>query len=191
MIYKLTGKLIAKDGGRAAIDVNGVAYEVQVSMNSYALMPSVGETAELFTHFVMREDGVSLYGFISTDEKALFLQLNTVSKIGPKMALAILGNVGAEELVTAVTSQNVDKLSKVPGIGKKTAERIIVELKDKLKAGTGPAVSFSVPKSTADDVVSALCNLGYKQTDCEKIVARFDDNDFNTLLRKALAELAG
>jgi Holliday junction DNA helicase RuvA len=189
MMYKLTGTLIMKDGGRIAIDVGGVAYEVQLSMNSYAALPAVGEACELFTHFVLRDDGVSLYGFGSLEEKALFLKLNTVSKIGPKMALAILSNIGAAELVATVTGQNVDRLSKVPGIGRKTAERIIVELKDKLKPTDGLAVQNHIPKTVRDDVVSALCNLGYKPNDCEAIVSKLDEEDFSKMLRKALALL--
>ncbi|MDR2870690.1 MAG: Holliday junction branch migration protein RuvA [Deferribacteraceae bacterium] len=190
MIYKISGKLIAKDGGRVAVDVGGVAYDIMLSMNSYAGLPALGEDCELFTHFVLREDGAYLYGFSSLDEKALFLQLITVSKIGPKLALAILGNMGAAELVAAVTGQDDIRLSKVPGIGKKTAERIIVELKDKLQAVVGAPTRTAAPKSVRDDVISALCNLGYKPADCEKVVARLDMQDFNTMLRKALAELS-
>ncbi len=192
MIYKLSGNLISKEGGKVAIDLGGIAFEVSLSMNSYAELPGLGEYAELYTHFVMKEDGVSLYGFTTADEKALFLKLNTVSKIGPKMALAILGNVGRDELITAITSQDALRLSRVPGIGHKTAERIIVELKDKLKEFTVTGKVHAAPRSVREDVISALCNLGYKLPDCEKAVDQAGgEGDFQALLRKSLSKLAG
>ncbi|MDR2885092.1 MAG: Holliday junction branch migration protein RuvA [Deferribacteraceae bacterium] len=190
MIYKVTGTIIAKDGGKVAIDMGGIAFEVLLSMNSYADMPELGGKAELFTHFVMREDLVALYGFTTMAEKELFLQLITVSKIGPKLALAILGNIGGEEFFTAVSSQDVNRLSRVPGIGRKTAERIIVELKDKLKVSDMSMAKSARPRSVKEDVVSALCNLGYKQADCEKIVHSLAEDEFQPLLRRSLALLS-
>jgi Holliday junction DNA helicase RuvA len=190
VIYKITGVLIAKNGGRVALDVHGVAYEIMVSMSSYMDLPTLGEEAALFTHFVLREDGASLYGFTKMEEKEEFLLLNTVSKVGPKLAMAILGNMGKGELAQAVVSQDVNRLSMVPGIGKRSAERIIVELKDKMKpAGVG-ALS-AVPGSVKEDVISALCNLGYKEADSAKVVGGLTDPDFQTMLKKALAELNG
>ena len=192
MIYKVSGNLIHKDGGKVAIDLGAIAFEISLSMNSYAELPGLGERTELYTHFVMKEDGVSLYGFITLDEKLLFLKLNTVSKIGPKMALAILGSIGREELISAITAEDVNCLSRVPGIGRKTAERIIVELKDKLKEFTVTGTTKMALRSVRDDVVSALCNLGYKPSDSEKAVKEAgDSNDFQALLRKSLSVLAG
>ena len=191
MIYKLSGNLISKEGGKIAIDLGGIAFEVSISMNSYAELPGLGERTELYTHFVMKEDGAALYGFTTADEKALFLKLNTVSKIGPKMALAVLGSVGRDELVASITSGDVNRLSRVPGIGRKTAERIIVELKDKLKEFSATGTAKAVSRSVRDDVISALCNLGYKLSDCEKVVAQADDDDFQTVLRKSLSKLSG
>lgn len=192
MIYKVKGKLISKDGGKVAVDLGGIAFELLLSMNSYMQTPALGGDVDLFTHFVMREDGAFLYGFTTMEEKELFLQLNTVSKIGPKMALAILGNVGKDELSTAVASQDVLRLSKVPGIGKKTAERIIVELKDKIKPLGAEAVAYSGVRTVKTDVVSALINLGYKAADCESLVSGFDDNEeFGVMLKKALSKIAG
>ena len=189
MIYKVTGRLIAKNGGRVAVDTGGIAYEILLSMNSYAELPPLDSEVALFTHFVMKEDGVSLFGFTTLAEKEQFLLLNTVSKVGPKLALAILGNITGEELAQAVSSQNVTRLSKVPGIGKKSAERIIVELKDKLIPAGGPAArkSFSV----CDDVISALINLGYKEADSRTVASKLEESDFQSMLRKALAQLAG
>ena len=192
MIYKVSGNLIHKDGGKVAIDVGGVAFDISVSMNSYSELPGLGEYAELYTHFVMKEDGVALYGFITNDEKSLFLKLNTVSKIGPKLALTILGSVGGNGLIEAITAEDVSRLSRVPGIGRKTAERIIVELKDKLKEFSVTGAAKTVSRSVRDDVISALCNLGYKPSDSEKAVAQADGgDDFQTLFRKSLSILAG
>ena len=190
MIYKVTGKLIAKHGGKIAVETGGLAYEILLSMNSYAELPPLDTEVSLFTHFVMKEDGVSLYGFSTLAEKEQFLLLNTVSKVGPKLALAILGNITGEELARAVSSQDVTRLSKVPGIGKKSAERIIVELKDKLIPAGGSALpqkSFSVH----EDVISALINLGYKEADSRVVTAKLEESDFQSMLRKALAQLAG
>jgi Holliday junction DNA helicase RuvA len=192
VIYKISGNIISKEGGKVAIDLGSIAFEVFVSMNSYAELPEQGKRVELFTHFVMREDGVALYGFTTNDEKLLFLKLNTVSKIGPKMALAILGSVGKDELITAITAEDVNRLSRIPGIGRKTAERIIVELKDKLKEFTVTGMVKTGSNSVRDDVISALCGLGYKLSDSEKAVAsESDSNDFQTLLKKSLSRLAG
>jgi len=192
MIFKISGRLIYKEGGRVAIETGGVAFEIAVSMNSYAILPAIGENTELFIHFVMKEDGIALYGFTTADEKTLFLKLNTVSKIGPKMALAILGNIGRDELIIAITSEDVNQLSRVPGIGRKTAERIIVELKDKLKEFTITGEAKTMAHSIRDDVVSALYGLGYKLSDSEKAVMQVEEcNDFQTLLRKSLSILSG
>jgi Holliday junction DNA helicase RuvA len=189
MIYKLTGTIIAKDGGRIAIEMGGIALEVSLSMNSYIEMPQIGEKAELFTHFIMREDGVYLFGFTTMPEKELFLQLISVSKIGPKLALAILGNISGDELGLAISGQDVTRLSKVPGIGRKTAERIILELKDKIKVISTNGVAKQT-RTVKDDVISALCNLGYKQQDAEMAVSMLSETEFQPLLRKSLAKLS-
>lgn len=180
-----------KDGGKVAVDVNGVAYYVSLSMNSYAAMPAVGECTELFTYLAVKEDALSLFGFTTLDERALFLLLNTVSKIGPKLALTILGSIGAGELAGAVVGGDLDRLSRLPGIGRKTAERIVLELKDKMKPYEGIMVATPVQRSVHDDVISALCNLGYKPADADRIVHSLKGDDFNAILKQALARLNG
>jgi Holliday junction DNA helicase RuvA len=185
MIYKITGTLIAKDGGRVALETGGVAFEINLSLNAYAKTPQLGETTSFYTHFVIREDGAALFGFNTIKEKALFLLLISVSKIGPKLALAILGNIEYNDLLAAISSKDTARLSMVPGVGKKTAERIILELADKLPS------HLQLPKTPADDVLDALVNLGFKLSDAQKAVEGLVKEDFESILRKALKRLNG
>lgn len=194
MIYKISGSLIAKEGGRVAVDVGGIAYEIMLSMSSYSYMPALNEKVELYTHLAVREDGFFLYGFTTIAEKEAFLKLISVSKIGPKIALSILGNIGVSDLASAVAAGDVDRLSKVPGIGKKSAERLIVELKDKLGDACTATSSgtVSAPYNVRNDVVSALVNLGYKESSAQVAVSSLtdiQDADFETILRKALSKM--
>jgi Holliday junction DNA helicase RuvA len=183
MFYKITGTLIAKEGGKVALETAGIAYEVNLSLDSYAKTPKLGEECSFYTHFIFREDMTALYGFNTMEEKTLFLLLMSVSKIGPKLALAILGNIAFNDLLSAIGSKDAAKLSMVPGVGKKTAERIILELADKLPAHTG------LPKNTMDDVLDALVNLGFKQGDAQKALEGLGNEEFESMLRKALKRL--
>ncbi|MDR2105071.1 MAG: Holliday junction branch migration protein RuvA, partial [Deferribacteraceae bacterium] len=131
MFYKITGTLIAKQGGRAALEVGGVAFEINLSLDTYAKV-KLGEICSFYTHFVIREDAAALFGFNTLKEKELFLLLISVSKVGPKLALAVLGNIEYNELISAIGAKDIARLSMVAGVGKKTAERIILELADKL-----------------------------------------------------------
>lgn len=186
MIYRLSGRLLEKQPSFVAIDVNGVAYEAAVSLATFAALPAVGEEASVYTHMSVREDGVFLFGFATPEEKQLFLLLITVSGIGPKLAIKILGGIGPAKLRQAISSSDHSTLATIPGVGKKTAERIIVELKDKF-SGEGQEMLGDVKQ----DVISALINLGYKLPDCRKAVEGISaDNGFEAVLKSALNVLS-
>ncbi|MDR2401438.1 MAG: Holliday junction branch migration protein RuvA [Deferribacteraceae bacterium] len=185
MLYKITGTLIAKEGGRVAVEAGGVAFELNLPLDSYAKTPKVGETCSFFTHFILREDSAAIFGFNTLKEKSLFLLLISVSKVGPKLALAILGNIEYNDLLAAIGSKDAVRLSMVPGVGKKTAERIILEIADKLPS------HLQLPKTPLDDVIDAIANLGYKQSDAQKAVEGLGNEDFESILRKALKRLNG
>lgn len=189
MIYRLKGTIIEKHPSGIVIDVGGVAYEATVSLATFSLLPAEGSEGLLYTHMAVREDGVFLYGFASLDEKQIFLLLTTVSGIGPKMAIKILSGIGSDELKSAISAGDHSILSSVPGVGKKTAERIVVELKDKFDGfALAGASSFG---GVIDDVVSALVNLGYKLPDCRKAAEGIGvDCDFQSAMKAALNNLA-
>lgn len=189
MIYRLSGRLLEKQPSFVAIDVNGVAYEAAVSLATFAALPAVGEEASVYTHMSVREDGVFLFGFATPEEKQLFLLLITVSGIGPKLAIKILGGIGPAKLRQAIASSDHSTLATIPGVGKKTAERIVVELKDKFsgEGGAGQEMLGDVRQ----DVISALINLGYKLPDCRKAVEGVSaDNGFEAVLKSALNVLS-
>jgi len=159
MIGRLTGTLAEKSPPQLLIDVNGVGYEVDVPMSSFYNLPGLGERVTLLTHFVVREDAQILFGFLTHEERQTFRQLIRITGVGPRMALSLLSGLSVGELAQAVARQETARLVKVPGIGKKTAERLLLELKGKL------AVSISAPASIADDaqadILQALIALGY------------------------------
>ncbi|MBQ0959240.1 Holliday junction branch migration protein RuvA [Ideonella sp. 4Y11] len=165
MIGRLTGIVAEKTPPRVLIDVGGVGYEVDVPMSTFYNLPGLGERATLLTHFVVREDAQLLYGFLSAEERATFRELLKISGIGPRTALAILSGLSVADLAAAVSRQEGGRLQKVPGIGKKTAERLLLELKGKLGPDLGlPAGSVVVNDSQAD-IVQALMALGYGEKD--------------------------
>jgi holliday junction DNA helicase RuvA len=162
MIGRLTGVLAEKSPPQVLIDVNGVGYEVDVPMSSFFNLPPLGERTTLLTHFVVREDAQLLYGFLTHEERSTFRQLIRISGIGPRTALSILSGLSVSELSQAVTQQQAGRLVKVPGIGKKTAERLLLELKGKL----GPelaAPGAAVASDAQADIVQALIALGYNE----------------------------
>ena len=162
MIGRLVGTLAEKAPPQVLIDVNGVGYEVDVPMSSFFNLPGLGERVTLLTHFVVREDAQLLYGFLTHEERATFRQLIRISGIGPRTALSILSGLSVGELSQAVTQQQAGRLVKVPGIGKKTAERLLLELKGKL----GPdmaAPGTAVASDAQADIVQALMALGYNE----------------------------
>lgn len=164
MIGRLKGTLLEKNAPWIVLDVQGVGYELQVPMSTYFNLPELGGATTLLTHLVVREDAHSLYGFQNADEKTLFKTLIKVSGIGPRTALAILSSISTSEFLLAVQTQETARLVKIPGIGKKTAERLLLELKGQIVAlgGTASAASNSFASgSNQDEIVQALCALGY------------------------------
>ena len=159
MIGRLTGTLAGKSPPQLLIDVNGVGYEVDVPMSSFYNLPGLGERVTLLTHFVVREDAQVLFGFLTHDERTTFRLLVKISGVGPRMALSILSGLSVSELAHAVSLQESGRLVKVPGIGKKTAERLLLELKGKLGDSlSAPATAHSGAQS---DILQALVALGY------------------------------
>jgi Holliday junction DNA helicase RuvA len=159
MIGKLTGILSDKNPPQVMVDCGGVGYEVQVPMSTFYNLPADGQRVSLLTHFVVREDAQILYGFYSQAERAAFRELIKISGVGPRTALSVLSGMSVGELSQAVTLQEAGRLIKVPGIGKKTAERLLLELKGKLGADIGP--SASVASDAQADILQALLALGY------------------------------
>ena len=169
MIGRLTGILVEKNPPQLLLDVQGVAYEVDVPMSTFYNLPATGERVVLFTHLVVREDAHLLYGFGSESERRAFRQLLKITGIGARTALSVLSGLSVAELAQAVTMQETGRLTKVPGIGKKTAERILLELKDKLGAELTTAVGVHRPAPASSDILNALLTLGY--SDKEAVAA--------------------
>ena len=166
MIGRITGRLAEKNPPQILVDVNGVGYELEVPMSTFYGLPATGQNVSLCTHLAVREDGHFLYGFASEDERATFRQLLKVGGVGARTALAILSGLSVQDLAQAVAQQETGRLVKIPGIGKKTAERLLLELRDKL-AKALPAVAGSVtanlPGDDRADIVNALLALGYNE----------------------------
>ena len=160
MIGKLTGQLLEKNPPEVLVDCHGVGYEVQVPMSTFYNLPAIGERVSLLTQFIVREDAQLLYGFGSVPERAAFRELIKISGVGPRTALAILSGMGVQDLAQAITLQEAGRLVKVPGIGKKTAERLLLELKGKLGADMGGAQAHATSEAQAD-ILQALLALGY------------------------------
>lgn len=197
MIALLTGRLAHKSPDAIIIDVNGVGYRVQIPFSTYYELPDEGKTVSLSIHTHVKEDSISLFGFRTLAEKEFFQLLISVSGIGPKMARDILSNIQPDELAAAIVQGNLVRLSSIPGIGKKTAERLVLELKEKVRkmdvAPSATAVPASeAPAEVADDVASALVNLGYKETVVRKVLAEMSiepDASTEAVLRQALKVL--
>jgi Holliday junction DNA helicase RuvA len=164
MIGRIAGVLLEKNPPQVVIDVNGVGYEVDVPMSTFYNLPKLQEKVALFTHMVVREDAQLLYGFGTEAERATFRQLLKVSGVGPKVGLAVLSGMSVNDLAEAVAMQESGRLTKVPGIGKKTAERLLLELKDRLKVDVRITVGGETPApSSAADILNALISLGYNE----------------------------
>jgi Holliday junction DNA helicase RuvA len=194
MIAHLRGRLISKRPNQAIVDVGGVGYDVAISVPTFSDLPADGGDVSLHIHTHVREDAIALFGFLRAQEKQLFEKLIAVSGIGPKLAITILSGMAAEEMVRAIRGNDVARLTKIPGIGKKTAERMVLELRDKLEGfGGGAEVQPVSVLPVEDDVLSALVNLGYQRPAAEKALATVKRNgepDFDTLFRGALAALS-
>ncbi|MES2978601.1 MAG: Holliday junction branch migration protein RuvA [Pseudomonadota bacterium] len=163
MIGRITGQLAEKNPPELLVDCKGVGYEVMVPMSTFYNLPGLGETVSLLTHFVVREDAQILYGFGTAPERAAFRQLIKISGVGPRTALSVLSGMSVTELAQAVTTQEAGRIIKVPGIGKKTAERLLLELKGKLGADLGAPVSVATDHQ--NDILQALVALGYSDKD--------------------------
>jgi holliday junction DNA helicase RuvA len=206
MIATLSGVLFVKQPNHVIIDVGGVGYEVLISGRTYDRLPDSGDEVFLYIHTSVREDAITLYGFAKAEEKELFLLLNTVSGVGPKLALGILSGISAPELGEALTRKNMARLTALSGVGKKTAERMCVELKDKVAkyyvprsgAERMPAEEEMMEEDSIRDVLSALTNLGYPQALARQAVRRVQKLHPETiggmkiedLIREALRTLA-
>lgn len=199
MIGRLTGLLAAKKAPQILIDCQGVGYEADVSMTTYYQLPEVGEPVSLWTHLQIKDDAHTLIGFSSEQERKLFRQLIRVNGVGPKMALAILSGINNQQFALCVNQNDVATLTRLPGVGKKTAERLIIEMRDKVADFDGAAVSagsagtdfVDAPGSFRREAIEALQALGYKPQDAEKMVkqievSRVDIDSASTLIRKAL-----
>jgi Holliday junction DNA helicase RuvA len=192
MIAHLRGKLIYKQPGQAIIEAGGVGYDVVISVPTFTALPSVGAEASLHIHTQVSEDQIALFGFLEREEKRLFERLITVSGVGPKLAIKMLSGLPVERAVQAIRGQDHAQLVRIPGVGKKLAERLVLELKDKLDDFAVAPVQSVVQGPAVDDVLSALVNLGYQHAASERAIeqALAKDKtlagDFDGLFRGAL-----
>ena len=167
MIGKLTGLLAEKNPPQVLVDCQGVGYEVDVPMSTFYNLPGLGEKVSLLTHFVVREDAQVLYGFASAGEREAFRQLIRISGVGPRTALAVLSGLSVADIAHAVTTQDAARLVKVPGIGKKTAERLLLELKGKIGADLGAPAGSAATTDAQADILQALVALGYSDKEAQ------------------------
>lgn len=195
MIAHLRGKLLVKHPNQAIVETAGVGYDVTISVPTFSDLPGAGSEVALHIHTHVREDVIALYGFLRISEKALFEKLISVSGIGPKLAITTLSGMPADEMVAAIRSNDVARLTRIPGIGKKTAERMVLELRDKLpEAGPSAAPAVTAMGAVEEDVLSALINLGYQRQAAEKALVVASKNgksgSFDALFRDALGALS-
>jgi len=200
MIGRIHGTIIEKQPPQLLVDVQGVGYEIASPMSTFYQLPNLGEAVTLHIHMVVREDAQLLYGFSSSGERGLFRTLIKINGVGPKLALTILSGMNANEFIICVQDNDAAALVRLPGVGKKTAERLIVELRDKLKdldvdssaMPSSGAVSTPASNSPVADAVSALIALGYKAPEASKMVRAIDTNDCSTeeIIRMSLQAAA-
>ncbi len=197
MIGRLTGLLARKEPPSLLLDVNGVGYELDAPMSTFYDLPAIGEKVALYTHLVVREDAHLLYGFSRESQRQLFRSLLKVNGVGPRVALAVLSGLSESELLTCLAHEDIARLTKVPGIGRKTAERLIVELRDKVDLTMAPAAGaarpVTVPADPVSEAVSALIALGYKPAEASRAVGSIPGAGLTSedLIRQALKGLAG
>lgn len=197
MIGWLNGRVVDRHNpGKLVLDVNGVGYDVETSLPTFFQVESTAGTVGLHIHTIVREDALLLYGFVDQQERALFRALIKVNGVGPKMAIAILSSISPEEFIQCISQQNTEWLTKLPGIGKKTAERLVVEMKDKLQQlprfGPQSAGAQIIIVREQDEAIKALESLGYKQQEAIKVIQKIDDGTktCEQLIRQALQILA-
>jgi Holliday junction DNA helicase RuvA len=193
MIAHLRGKLISKHPNQAIVEAAGVGYDVTITVPTFSDLPALGSEVALHIHTHVREDAIALFGFLRAEEKQLFEKLITVSGIGPKLAITILSGMATAEMVGAIRGNDFARLTRIPGIGKKTAERMCVELRDKLDAFGAPQTVVTV-SAIEEDVISALTNLGYQRAIAEKAVERAvasaGRENFDAIFRASLGALS-
>jgi Holliday junction DNA helicase RuvA len=194
MIAHLRGILLSKHPNQVVVETAGVGYEVTISVPTFSELPASGAEVALHIHTHVREDQIALYGFLRPAEKRLFEKLITVSGIGPKLAITILSGMAADEMAGAIRGNDVARLTRIPGIGKKTAERMVLELRDKLPEAAGTTVPMPAMNPLEEDVLSALVNLGYQRAAAEKALAiakkSGKSGSFDLMFREALASLS-
>lgn len=194
MIGLLRGKLLVKQPPDLVLDVNGVGYEVQASMTTFYDLPDLQQEVTLYTHLSVREDAHLLYGFSSPVERDLFRLLLKVNGVGPKMALAIISGMNPQEFRQVVIAGDIQRLSRIPGVGKKTAERLVIELRDRLpkaiaaEQGYTPAVVAAPVISVSDEAINALLALGYKPVQASQMIAAYENQGLSVeeMIRQAL-----
>jgi Holliday junction DNA helicase RuvA len=194
MISRLTGILAAKRAPQILIDCNGVGYEADVSMTTYYQLPEVGEQISIWTHLLVKDDSHSLVGFKGEQERRLFRQLIRINGVGPKMALTILSGIDDQQFALCIANNDVAMLTRLPGVGRKTAERLIIEMRDKVDALVGESPSPRIAtggQSVVNEAIEALQALGYRAVDAEKMISRVNSRDdagdsASQLIKKAL-----
>jgi len=195
MIGRLTGVLARSTPPSLLIDVNGVAYELEAPMSTFYELPSVGERVTLYTHLVVRDDAHLLYGFARESARQLFRHLLKVNGVGPRVALAVLSGLSEAELLACLAHEDIHRLTKVPGIGRKTAERLVMELRDKVDLGVSATAARqpSGPVDPVQEAVSALIALGYKPAEASRAASAVPGGDLRSedIIRQALKGLAG
>ncbi|MFW5443425.1 MAG: Holliday junction branch migration protein RuvA [Methylococcaceae bacterium] len=199
MIGFIRGKLVSKTPPQLVVDVQGIGYEVEAPMTTFYDLPALGDDVMLFTHLVVREDAHILFAFLTETDRLMFRTLIKVNGVGPKLALTILSGQSAEEFHRCIHDNDVQTLVRLPGIGKKTAERLIIEMRDRLPDVTGSVDSTqntstnSVKHSPKQEAISALCTLGYKPADASKMVQNIpqEDNSCEQIIKLALQGAAG
>ncbi len=192
MIGHLTGKLLAKHPPQLLVDVNGVGYELEAPMSTFYGLPAVGQQVNLHTHLVVREDAQLLIGFASIAEKALFRELIRISGVGPKLAMTILSGASVEDFWNAVRSGDASSLTRLPGIGKKTAERLLIEMKDRAGAPTVSAEIGGAPMGALQEARAALTALGYKPAEVQRLTESVKHERMSTeqIIQEALKRAA-
>lgn len=201
MIGLIRGIILEKQPPQLLVDVHGIGYEIDAPMSTFYRLPEIGQEVTLLTHFVVREDAQHLYGFFSQEERLLFRTLLKVNGVGPKLGLTILSSISSDEFVQCVVHNDTASLVRLPGVGKKTAERLIIEMRDKLASWQQSSpVELNLLQPTAErgarnaivqDAISALIALGYKPQEASRAVAKVDDGALNSeeIIRKALREM--
>jgi Holliday junction DNA helicase RuvA len=192
MIAHLRGTLIHKQPGQAIVEAAGVGYDVTITIPTFTALPVVGAETRLHIHTQVREDLIALYGFLERDEKRLFEKLIGVTGVGPRLAITLLSGLATDRVVTAIRGQDHATLTRIPGVGKKLAERLVLELKDKLDDFASAPASTTIHGAAVEDVLSALTNLGYQRPAAEKAIQHAIEKeaslaaDFDGLFRAAL-----